>query len=421
MEAKRKRENDVMMTWLTTPPFKQIPGLVKRQREIPTSSPTCLLEPSPILLNKTKKMVDKKDIFKIFGSIKEELNNDCVNQNELKDYTRFVVLETTNTIDDQGKNQLIVKLLEKEIDRIATMYISGDWLNCHISTGKIVNVISKDHRNDSIYINNDNGLLVIDPDELISASSVSDSFQCLRSAVLKGRLRYSGQSSRYMIHGNIAHALFQEAVGSGIFTTEYLTSILKNLIKDSIEDLYAVGTSDSQTLDEMTKYISLIQDWHASNYKVSTESEFKMVGALQIEERIWSPKFGLKGNIDVTAEVIFNEANKGSKEKKCVIPLELKTGKNQHISHRAQASLYKLMAEDRYKFKVEKCLLVYILSNETNIISVNHDEIRGLLIGRNAMASYYSSNNELAPLVKNYSVCKRCYISDECMIYHKVY
>jgi hypothetical protein len=142
MEAKRKRENDVMMTWLTTPPFKQIPGLVKRQREIPTSSPTCLLEPSPILLNKTKKMVDKKDIFKIFGSIKEELNNDCVNQNELKDYTRFVVLETTNTIDDQGKNQLIVKLLEKEIDRIATMYISGDWLNCHISTGKIVNEIT---------------------------------------------------------------------------------------------------------------------------------------------------------------------------------------------------------------------------------------------------------------------------------------
>lgn len=58
-----------------------------------------------------------------------------------------------------------------------------------------------------------------------------------------------------------------------------------------------------------------------------------------IEENVWSPRFGLKGKIDVTARVRIqrprNGSHKTSEEK--TIPLELKTGRESNsIEHRSQ-------------------------------------------------------------------------------------
>lgn len=54
-----------------------------------------------------------------------------------------------------------------------------------------------------------------------------------------------------------------------------------------------------------------------------------------IEENIWSPRFGLKGKIDVTAGVRIHRRGRRSLER--VVPLELKTGKESNsIEHRSQ-------------------------------------------------------------------------------------
>lgn len=67
---------------------------------------------------------------------------------------------------------------------------------------------------------------------------------------------------------------------------------------------------------------------------------------LEVEEHIWSPMYGLKGNIDATVQVTCRE---DKMEKNLVVPLELKTGRRDtNQSHRAQTALYTLLLSDRY-------------------------------------------------------------------------
>lgn len=66
---------------------------------------------------------------------------------------------------------------------------------------------------------------------------------------------------------------------------------------------------------------------------------------LDVEEHIWSPQYGLKGNIDATVQVVMKDQDG---EKVLTVPFELKTGKNQTASHRAQTALYTLLLGDRY-------------------------------------------------------------------------
>lgn len=75
---------------------------------------------------------------------------------------------------------------------------------------------------------------------------------------------------------------------------------------------------------------------------------------LDVEEHVWSPMYGIKGNIDATVQTVIKDDNddddNGANGKKTLlVPLELKTGRNtSDIAHRAQTSLYTLLLSDRY-------------------------------------------------------------------------
>ena len=66
---------------------------------------------------------------------------------------------------------------------------------------------------------------------------------------------------------------------------------------------------------------------------------------LEVEEKVWSPNYGLKGNVDATVQVLLQDDND---EKTLTVPFELKTGKHQSAAHKAQTSLYTLLLSDRY-------------------------------------------------------------------------
>lgn len=78
----------------------------------------------------------------------------------------------------------------------------------------------------------------------------------------------------------------------------------------------------------------------------STKLNLSINKLLEVEEHIWSPMYGLKGNIDATVQVTCRE---DKMEKNLVVPLELKTGRRDtNQSHRAQTALYTLLLSDRY-------------------------------------------------------------------------
>lgn len=66
---------------------------------------------------------------------------------------------------------------------------------------------------------------------------------------------------------------------------------------------------------------------------------------LDVEEHIWSPMYGLKGNIDATIQVAMQDEEG---ERILTVPFEIKTGRNTNASHRAQTALYTLLLSDRY-------------------------------------------------------------------------
>ena len=66
---------------------------------------------------------------------------------------------------------------------------------------------------------------------------------------------------------------------------------------------------------------------------------------LEVEEHVWSPMYGLKGNIDATIQIRLEEED-GAKT--LTVPFELKTGKHTSNAHQAQTALYSLLLSDRY-------------------------------------------------------------------------
>ena len=75
-----------------------------------------------------------------------------------------------------------------------------------------------------------------------------------------------------------------------------------------------------------------------------------ITGLHDIEEDIWSPKWGLKGKVDASVQAsIIRYPMKGQQAEEHVAPLEIKTGRSVGImAHRAQTMLYTLLMEDRY-------------------------------------------------------------------------
>ena len=85
---------------------------------------------------------------------------------------------------------------------------------------------------------------------------------------------------------------------------------------------------------------SLVDDRNGSKFGLSINK------LLEVEEHIWSPMYGIKGNIDATVQVACRD---GGTDKTLVVPLELKTGKKDtSMAHRAQTALYTLLLSDRY-------------------------------------------------------------------------
>lgn len=139
---------------------------------------------------------------------------------------------------------------------------------------------------------------------------------------------------------------------------------------------------------------------------------------LDVEEHVWSPMYGLKGNIDATVQVTMKD---GKEERTLTVPFEVKTGKTANSSHRAQTALYNLLLSDRYDIEIACGILYYMETSETIKIPVMRHEIRHMIMQRNELACYVRQRDaQLPPMLKKESLCNRCYAQVPCFIYHKL-
>lgn len=155
---------------------------------------------------------------------------------------------------------------------------------------------------------------------------------------------------------------------------------------------------------------------------------------LDVEEKLWSPAYGLKGNVDATVQVSMKD---GENDRVLTVPLEIKTGKFPNAAHRAQTALYTLLLSDRYgeiccpngsltatddhlDVEVVYGILYYTETSEISRIPAIRHELIHMVMQRNELANYVRQRYALPPMLKSPHLCGKCYAQTPCFLYHKL-
>lgn len=106
-----------------------------------------------------------------------------------------------------------------------------------------------------------------------------------------------------MVLGNLLHMLFQHAIKNRKYEKSELHSALIDLLKRKqiINQLYEANLDEEFILKETSVYLSTIEKWLHEHIKLPSSNKsndpksaknFQIASVCDIEESIWSPKFG---------------------------------------------------------------------------------------------------------------------------------
>lgn len=234
------------------------------------------------------------------------------------------------------------------------------------------------------------------------------------------------------VYGHILHELFGEALRLNQWTREAFEKSIDKLLPTYIESLYEIGIALTDAKEYLLGKTPELAGWASvfvGNNILPDATIRDRNGALvpttvnkllELEEHVWSPMHGLKGNIDATVQVRMQVPGERL-EKTLVVPLELKTGKKDNVeTHRAQTALYTLLLSDRYDVNVVCGVLYYMETSKTFRVESIRNEIRHMIIERNELACYVHEKLALPPMLKKSYLCKACYSKSECFTYHKL-
>jgi DNA replication ATP-dependent helicase Dna2 len=350
-------------------------------------------------------------------------------------YRRLIVLDVEDTANEKKLRMYDEKNPTSEL----YIFLRDDWKTIHVYSGDIANIIGRpeaksDPNAVDIYIvDRERNVFILHPDVFVTGSTLGESFQCVRRAVLGAKVKSKLENPR-ALYGKLNHEIFQRGISLGDFTSNTLNKYVDNLVVAFIESIYALGMSENEIRERLHKFLPSIQSWGQKYFKQPLTSnancfvdfipsgtkkyKVSVKQALKTEENIWSLMYGIKGNIDVSVEAFLQILQRTDKIQKTVyLPLELKTG-SLDPSHCTQIIIYALLMMDRYNIPVPAGFLVSLEKNRMLGISVTRDRVQEALIKRNEVA-YYLTIQKLPPILRQKHICNSCYAIDTCAIYHK--
>ena len=360
---------------------------------------------------------------------------------------RMVVVTVNELTLPRIGRQKIVTCINSEGTKVSVI-IRHPWVYLDIEEGDVLHIVEgrfavnkrllSDDRDPKTGVVNDN-LLIVNPDLLLSATSVSNAVTCLRSGVIDSMFQdIRGEPSIVMTVGNIVHELLQSALKFKLshskISIEFLQKKLDSLLNvysfeilicdEDVEALRQQITTDHlvNILDFVNKFVQ--SDNYGRYVSISGTRRTQPISipnVIDIEENIWSHTYGLKGFLDATVEV--NVENK-----KTIAPLEAKTGRTKSISHEAQGLIYTLLLSDRYEMPVDFFLLYYTREKTMTKFPRLLQSVKHILMTRNQLAyslktrlrvitSTERMDLKLPPLLSG-SFCDRCYNRIPCMVLH---
>ncbi|KAJ2717211.1 DNA replication endonuclease-helicase Dna2 [Coemansia spiralis] len=340
-----------------------------------------------------------------------------------------------------ARGQKVVRVYSQTAARERMLLLRGEWEPTPVAIGDYLNVVGDIGRrmleSGDVVVDSQSCdvLPILNPDILVSCTHLSDSFLCLRRAALKERIREISDGGRtIMLVGQLLHDLFQGCALQNRWDSAAVDDEIRKILPSYTEAMWECGMDEDTAYQQVSEVVPRFQEWaqlymHAApqagaQYKVHRGNTAEMDTAavavssiLNIEENVWSPKFGLKGKVDMT--VVARYTAQGA----LVVPFELKTGRNtENAQHRAQLVLYTLLLADRYRVDIGSGLLYYPRTGEMICVPRIDDELRGLVAMRNTMTRYLSHTGgalrQLPDMLGKEFSCKRCAYQPSCFIAH---
>ncbi|XP_043375262.1 DNA replication ATP-dependent helicase/nuclease DNA2 isoform X3 [Dermochelys coriacea] len=363
---------------------------------------------------------------------------------------RFLILRI-NVVqkNEDGPEKHLTITASQSLEDTELCILRNDWYSVPVVAGDIVH-LEGDYHSGTWIINRDSGYLILYPDLLLSGTTVSNSIRCMRKAVLSEKFRSCESSSRQMLIGTILHETFQQGVTNN-FAQEKLQELAFRTVHGPkyLKEMYYLNLKQEEIMQEIEEYLPSISKWaedfmhkpsQANHNKMQIKlpsdgkiedlsCNIEVTEFLDIEENIWSPRFGLKGKIDVTVGVKIHRKS-GTQYK--IMPLELKTGKESNsIEHRSQVVLYTLLNQER-RVDPEAGFLLYLKTGNMYPVSGNRMDRRELLKLRNQLAFYLfhsmcksalgNKQTQLAslpPVIDDSRACKYCSQMHNCFLYSR--
>eukprot|EP00731_Ephydatia_muelleri_P031702 Em0023g209a len=303
-----------------------------------------------------------------------------------------------------------------------------------ILPGDIVQVNSELDPQTGCYIvdNHSSSSVIVNPDLLVSGTTIATSTGCLRKAVLSELFKGAGSGpTEAMTLGTLLHKVFQQTLvvaRSGVKVTADVVSHQVDQVVHQLESLdqfYSLDVSETTFAEKLLECVPSIVDWYGLKGKVDVTVTLK-VGVAQ---PCRSQCCALTNTFSFT-----QDHRNGTRSATKRVPLELKTGKMYNsrgsVEHRAQVMLYSLMLGDRHGCPVPSGLLFYIKACQSQEgvktghmqgIPVLPHEMRGLLLQRNNVARYLDNQERqvsLPGMLKDRHVCHSCPYLQLCTLYH---
>ncbi|KAJ8949315.1 hypothetical protein NQ318_006740 [Aromia moschata] len=304
-----------------------------------------------------------------FGENWEELE-ELSDSNYTLDLTISQHCKVINVSPFSGKNVITLKSTKNGEKAICNL--EGFWMNTPISIGDTLRVTAKKINEREWLVDNNYGLLVYEPDLLISTTSVVNTLWCKRKSVLSDRFSGFEPSNQHMLVGILVHNLLQHVLKHKMKTECDIEKVAKDLVKErnTILRIYECGVTSEIIENELMKFIPKIASFVKlyvrdaynkgnSNIKHNKDDWKGTIKAIDdIEENIWCPELGIKGKVDVSVRTDFH-----------MMPLELKTGRaTVSLEHRGQVMMY-IMMMNKLGYNVPSGLLLYLRYNNEDISS----------------------------------------------------
>lgn len=263
---------------------------------------------------------------------------------------RFTVQEVHKVpqqYDPRGQECTLLRLLSADGRRVVSARLYSIWQDSGVEVGDVANVILCNMESarsagfgplsqsaavpDEIIVDDHHNLFILHPDVLLSGTRVSTVQQCHRRPVIEEMLPSSGGPAA--LRGTMLHGLFEDLLTTDPAAEPEETAAaaaaqearVDRIVQAHLTELYDVQLSEKDARGALasgvpsvesfkTRYLHPVDapprdpsrpmggggDVHTGPDKSLGRLEMAVREVVDIEEMIWAPRYGLKGQIDAS-------------------------------------------------------------------------------------------------------------------------